>query len=236
MESLMVDMVQYDCPYIDTTVDHDVSFTGLHWDFNTARQQLESRVLVKAGSVEELDNGLNTLREHRNMTDYRLLSRRGDQAIIKNAVGQTSAMQAIRNNNGYLTGAFEASDGSERWHIGFDRSDIVSDALSELDRENDFTVESRATITFEDYFDLVEHVGPAKTLLDACRSLSTVERETLETAHKNGYFSTPRDATLGTLADEFGISKTAVSKNLRRGQGKLMGQVLDAMGDIDERA
>lgn len=230
----MLDMVQYDCPYIDTTVEHEVSFTGLHWDFNTARQQLEARVLVKAESVETLDASLETLRGHHNMKDYRLLSRRGDQAIIKNAADQTNAMKAVRENDGYLTGAFEASNGSERWHIGFDQNDVVGDALSELDRHNDFTVESRATITFEDYFDLIEHVGPAKSMLEACRSLSTVERQTLETAHRTGYFTTPREATLGTLADEFGISKTAVSKNLRRGQSKLLGEIVEAMGDIDD--
>ncbi|KTG30681.1 helix-turn-helix domain-containing protein [Haloferax profundi] len=233
MESLMVDMVQYDCPYIDTTVDHDVSFTGLHWDYNTARQQFESRVLVKGESVDALDEGLSALREHHNHTDYRLLSRRGDQAIIKNAVGQTSAMRAIRENGGYLTGAFEASDGSERWHIGFDRNEVVGDALSELDRHNDFTVESQATISFEDYFDVINNVDTAKSVLDAVRGLTDTERRTIQRAMGAGHYETPRGATVTDLAAEFDVSTTAVSKNIRRGERKLLTALVDAMDDVE---
>ncbi len=40
------------------------------------------------------------------------------------------------------------------------------------------------------------------TLIDGCRDLSDVERETLEHAVRDGYFQSPRSATLGTLADE----------------------------------
>ncbi|WP_254662960.1 helix-turn-helix domain-containing protein [Haladaptatus sp. W1] len=227
-------MVQYDCPYIDTTVDHDVSFTGLHWDYNTARQRLESRVLVKGESVDALDAGLSALREHQNQADYRLLSRRGDQAIIKNTVDQTSAMRTIRDNGGYLTGAFEASDGSERWHIGFDRSDTVGDALSELDRHNDFTIESQATITFEDYFDVINNVDTAKNVLDAVRGLTDTEAKTIQRAMEAGHFETPRGATVTDLAAEFDISTTAFSKNVRRGERKLLAALVTAMDDVEK--
>lgn len=234
MESLMVDMVQYDCPYIDTTVDHDVSFTGLHWDYNTALQQFESRVLVKGESVDALDAGLSALREHHNHTDYRLLSRRGDRAIIKNAVGQTSAMRAIRKNGGYLTGAFEASDGSERWHIGFDRREAVGDALSELDRHNDFTVESQATISFDDYFDVINNVDTAKEILDAVRGLTATETKTIRRAMEAGHYETPRDATITDLAAEFDVSTSAFSKNVRRSERKLLTALVHAIDDVEK--
>lgn len=232
MESVMVDVVQYDCPYIDTTVDHEVSFTGLHWDYNTARQQFESRLLVEGESVDGLNAGLAALREHHNTKDYRLLSRRGDQAIIKNAVCQTSAMRAIRDNGGYLTGAFEASDGSERWQIGFDRGDTVGDALSELDRHNDFTVESQTTITFEDYSDVIENVDTAKNVLDALRGLTDTEAKTIRRALEAGHFETPRDATVTDLAAEFDVSTAGFSKNVRRGERKLLTALVNAMDDV----
>ncbi|GAA0219518.1 helix-turn-helix domain-containing protein [Halobaculum roseum] len=233
MISLQMDMVQYDCPYIDTTVDHDVSFSAKQWDFNTARELLETRIMVRGADWGALDNALSTLRAHDNMRGYDLIKREGEVALIRSRIGQTDAMRVIRDRDGYITGPFEIADGSETWHVGFDRRSTADGALSALSRNNDFSVESRDSMDLEEYSDLMRNVGAATTLLNACRDLSTVERETLRTAVSDGYFTTPRDATLSTLADEFDVSKMAVSKNLRRGQRKLLGQVTEAMDDID---
>lgn len=227
-------MVQYDCPYIDTSDDYDVTVSGMHWDFDTAARKLETRVLVQGEDRETLDAGLAGLAGHENMNGHDLLSRQGERALIRNQVAETDAMRAIRDQGGYLTGPFEASGGSERWHVGFDTAEAADRALADLDRENDFTVESRESITFDDYFDLVENVGPAKQLLDGARDLSDTERSTIERAYREGYFRTPRDSTLGALAEEFDVSRTAVSKNLRRGEQKLLGHVVDALGELDE--
>lgn len=234
MESLTIDMVQYDCPYIDTSEDHEVSFFAMHWDFNAARQQLETRILVTGADREALDQGLEALRGHDNLRGCELLSKRDGNALIRSRIDQTSAMKAIRENDGYITGPFEISEGSEIWHVGFDADDVAEDALSDIDRHNDFTIESRESISFADYLDLVQNVGPARRLLDACRDLSTVERTTLERAVDAGYFEDPREATLSTLAGEFEVSKTAVSKNLRRGERKILDQVVGAVSELDD--
>jgi predicted DNA binding protein len=79
----------------------------------------------------------------------------------------------------------------------------------------------------------MRNVDPAISLLDGCRELSTVERETLDAAVSEGYFTTPREATLSTLAERFDVSKMAVSKNLRRGERKILGRVMDAVDELD---
>lgn len=233
MLSLQMDMVQYDCPYIDTTVENDVSFYTRQWDFNPERDELETRIVVDGDDRGALDNGLNTLRDHPNMCGYELLRREDDIALIRSRIGQTDAMEVIRDRDGYITGPFEIADGSEVWNVGFDREGVADGALSALDRNNDFTVESRESMALEDYYDLMRNVDPAITLLDGCRELSATERTTLQAAVSDGYFETPRDATLSTLAEKFDVSKMAVSKNLRRGERKLLGRVMDAMADID---
>lgn len=233
MISLQMDMIQYDCPYIDTTVEHDVSFSAKQWDFNTARELLETRIMVRGADRGALDNALTTLGTHDNMRGYDLIKREGDVALIRSRIGQTDAMRVIRDRDGYITGPFEIADGSETWHVGFDRQSTADGALSELSRNNDFSVESRDSMDLEEYSDLMQHVGAATTLLNACRDLSAVERDTLRAAVSDGYFQTPRDANLSTLADEFDVSKMAVSKNLRRGQRKLLGRVTEAMDDLD---
>lgn len=234
MISLTVDMVQYDCPYIDVTESHDVSFFAKHWDFNPAERELETRILVRGSDRPAVDNGLDALRSHDRMEKFTLLSRKDNRALIRTMIGETNAMKVVRDHEGYITGPFEIAEGSEHWHIGFDTERVVSDALSDLDRRNDFSVISDRAVDIEDYYDLVSHADAAKGLLDSCRELSEVERSTLQAAVEVGYFSTPRDATLQTLAERFDVSKTAVSKNLRRAEEKVFDRVVSAMDDIED--
>lgn len=234
MDSVTLDMEQYDCPYIDASDEWDVSFTGMHWDFDARAAELETRILVEGADVGAVDDGLAALRDHSQMAGFELLSRQGDQAVIRNRVAETNAMRVVRDNRGYLTGPFVARDGREVWHVGFDSQHRTDAALSELERENEFVVESRESIDFADYFDLVQHVGPATRLLDGCRELTDVERRTLATAYEVGYFEVPRRADLGDVASEFDVSRAAVSKTIRRAHQKVVGRVVDSVADLEE--
>ncbi|QIB73267.1 helix-turn-helix domain-containing protein [Halogeometricum borinquense] len=236
MLSMTMDMVQYDCPYIAVTDDVDVSFHTMHWDFDPAREALETRILVTGESRGALTEGLSSLEEQPGMRGFDLLSRQGESAVIKSFIHETNAMRVIREHDGYITGPFQIRDGSELWNVGFDTSQDADEALSDLERENDYTVEARNSISLEDYLDVVQNIDVATDYLDTCRSLSRVEQETLSKAVKAGYFQTPRDASLTTLAEEFDVSKTSVSKNLRRGEKKVLGSVVETLETIDETA
>jgi len=232
MIDVAMDMEQYDCPFIDTTDDHDVSFTAVHWEFDEVAKQLETRLAVEGDGREELEQGLTALQDHDNMRECALFSKRGEQAVIRTVIDQTNAMKVIRENGGYITGPFRIEDGSETWEVGFDEERVADDTLSELDRHNEFTVESRDSLDTEELFDLLENAEPAMTMLEGCRSLSAVERETMTTAAAEGYYEEPRDATLKDLAAEFDVSDTAVSKNLRRGERKVVRSVVEALSDL----
>jgi predicted DNA binding protein len=236
MISLQMDMVQYDCPYIDTTVANDVSFTAKQWDFNPATEELETRMMIRGADTGALDNGLSTLGDHEHIHGYDLLKREGEVALLRSRIGMTDAMETIRRHDGYITGPFEIDDGSEIWHVGFDREERADGALSALETDNDFNVESRESMGLEEYYELMDNADVATSLLEGCRGLSEVERETLETAVSNGYFTTPREGTLSTLADDLDVSKMAVSKNLRRTERKLLGRVVEAIDELDRPA
>lgn len=233
MRTLTLDMRQYDCPYIDTTDDYDVSFTALHWDFNPSVAELETRILVDGGSDGALMRGLQALRDHRNMHDYELLSKRDDAALIRTVIGETNAMGIVLDYDGYITGPFHIEDGSEKWHIGFDSRGVTEDALCSLETNNDFTVENRNCLDLGVLQRFARNVDAAATLIEGCDELSEVERATLEAAHEAGYYETPRAATLSVLADTFDVSSAAVSKNLRRAERKLIGHVVDALDEIE---
>ncbi|WP_439028238.1 helix-turn-helix domain-containing protein [Haloarchaeobius sp. DT45] len=234
MIDISMDMEQYDCPFIDTTADHDVAFAAAHWEFHPVAEELECRMVVEGADRGALDNGLHALQDHDQMHDIDLLAKRENVAHLKTLMGQTDAMQTIRRNDGYITGPFYIEDGSEMWHVGFDDEGRANGTLSELEKHNEFTVLDRDATTLPSMNDIVRNAGAAISLIDGCRDLSDVERKTLETAASQGYFESPRETTLGDLADEFGVSKPAVSKNLRRGQQKMVERVVEALSELDE--
>jgi len=234
MIDLTLEMEQYDCPFIDTTVEHDVAFSAVHWEFDSNERALSTRMFVEGADRGALENGLSALTDHEQMREARLLSKQREIAHVRTTIHETDAMETIRRNDGYITGPFHIESGSELWHVGFDRESAADGTLSALDTENDFSVVERSDLSLADVNGFVRNVGAAMTLVEGCRDLSATERETLETAVSEGYFESPRDATLSDLADRFDVSKPAVSKTLRRGEGKLLGRAVDALDDIDD--
>jgi predicted DNA binding protein len=233
MISVTLEMVQYDCPYIDTTDDHEVSFSALQWEFDPSAARLETRMLVEGADRDALAAGLDALEGHPHLHRCDLRSKRGAVARLDTAILETDAMATIRAHGGYVTGPFHIEAGSERWHIGFDSPGVVDGALGALDRNNEFRVLSRESTARTTLQDLLGNATAATTLLEGCQELSETERRTLEVAIKEGYFRSPRNATLADLAEEFEISKPAVSKNLRRAQRKLLGHAVDALDELD---
>ncbi len=233
MIDITMDMEQFDCPFIDTTADHDVAFSAVQWEFDTATESLETRMVVESDDRHELADGLGTLRDHDQMGEYELLRKTGGVAQIRTVIDETDAMETIRDGGGYITGPFYIESGSELWHVGFDDRGEADGTLSRLDRHNEYEVVERDEPDLPELQNFIQNAGAAMTLVEGCQDLSSVERETLEAAASEGYFESPRSATLGTLADEFGVSKPAVSKNLRRGQRKMLQRVVDALDELD---
>lgn len=233
MHSLVLDVVQYDCPFVDTSAAHPVTFRGATWTFDTARERLETRVLAEAADPESLDAALAALRDHDHTEGYRLVSRRGDTAMVRTAADQTAAMATVRDHDGSLTGAFEAHDGRERWRVGFDDAARADAALSELDRDNEYRVAARESLDPRVVADVLRNAPAAGALLSGCRDLTQTERETLCRAHEMGVFESPRGATVGDLAASFDVSTAAASATLRRAHRKTVGGVRSAFETLD---
>lgn len=80
------------------------------------------------------------------------------------------------------------------------------------------------TVRTEDIFRLSLHETETATL-DLNR-LTEKQRETLEIALRTGYYEQPRGADLADLADEIGVSKSAVSQRLRSAEAKIIKNAL----------
>jgi predicted DNA binding protein len=56
--------------------------------------------------------------------------------------------------------------------------------------------------------------------------LTKTQRDTLLAAYQSGYFEDPQGITQAELAERFGVSQRAVSKRLRSGVSRLIGNTL----------
>lgn len=231
MINVSMEMEQYDCPFVHASDTHGVAFSSVHCDAGPERTEV--RMVAEADDRPTLESGLSTVRRHDGVEDYELFSKVDNVAKFRTVVGPTAAMGVVQSNDGYITGPFYAESGTETWHVGFDERDDVDHALAALERDHEFDVVGRDDTDDAELHQLVQNAGAAMTLIEGCKDLSDVERETLEAAVSDGYYENPRDATLGTLADRFDVSKPAVSKNLRRGEQKMIQRVIDAIEDME---
>jgi predicted DNA binding protein len=231
MLSVSMEMEQYDCPFVHASDSHSVAFSSVHCDAGDSRTEV--RMVAEASDRGALEDGLASVKSHDHVRDYELFSKVDNVAKFRTVVGPTAAMRVIRDHDGYVTGPFFAEAGSETWNVGFDDEARAEDALAALERDHEFDVLARDDTDEAEIHEIVQNAGAAMTLIEGCKDLSDVERDTLEAAVSDGYFESPRDATLGTLADRFDVSKPAVSKNLRRGEQKMIQRVIEAIEDIE---
>ncbi|WP_336038237.1 helix-turn-helix domain-containing protein [Halobacterium yunchengense] len=231
MINVSVEVEQYDCPFVHASDSHEVAFSSVHCDAGPDRTEV--RWVAEAADRAALESGLGAVRDHDGVAEYELFSKVDNVAKFRTVVGPTAAMDVVQSHDGYITGPFYAEHGTETWHVGFDEPDDADGALAALDRNHEYDVVGRDDTDDAELHRLVQNAGAAMTLIEGCRDLSDVERETLEAAVSDGYYENPRDATLGTLADRFGVSKPAVSKNLRRGEQKMIQRVIDAIEDLE---
>ncbi|WP_246999859.1 helix-turn-helix domain-containing protein [Halosolutus gelatinilyticus] len=234
MIELALTVRQCDCPLSAASAVHDVAFVTPHWHYHHDRSQLELRVLAEGSDRTAVERGLDVIRTHEETDAFELLAKQGPTARARVTMGTTTMMGTVVEHDGYLTGPFENVDGSERWAIGFDDEAAVDGALEAFETHDDeYEIRSRRRLDPATVLEDVRAGGVGATVLEGARRLTATERETIRRAVGAGYYDVPREATLGDLADEFGISDAAVSKTLRRAEGKLLGPTVAALASSD---
>ncbi|MFC6873679.1 helix-turn-helix domain-containing protein [Halobellus marinus] len=92
-----------------------------------------------------------------------------------------------------------------------------------------YTVEHDITLHIDRTYPLTEANGVAHRF-----DLSQEQYEALLLAFQDGYFETPSETSLDELADEFAISRQALSNRIRRGNEKILRKVLLPSGGRDD--
>lgn len=142
---------------------------------------------------------------------FRIVDRVDDDALVRIEWAEEvdGLLEALGDTGGtVLDGVGE----SNRWRfqVRFD----AHDALTAFFRR---CVDRGITIDLE----RVHNPGPPR-VHNVPVDLTDSQRVTLELALERGYFEVPRRVDLGDLAEELGISDSAVSQRIRRGVSKVL--------------
>jgi len=119
---------------------------------------------------------------------------------------------AVTNVNGFMLHAQSKDHG---WIVRLllpDRRAL--NTIWEYAGEHDITV------------DIIEMYGNEDAGGESSYGLTDAQRIALTTAYEHGYFNEPRDVSLDAVADELGLSSTAMSGRLRRGMRNLIAATL----------
>jgi predicted DNA binding protein len=220
MYVLTIDMLQYDCPFVITSEDLDVSYFGTYWDFE--REKFIIRGYIIAKDSDELQNAIYSLYNQPKFLKLDILSKEGHIASVRVEMDYTDAMQTIRANHGYIVGPFHVRKGSELWQVGFDKKSDVEIALSGLEKNNEFVIKNQNRITVEDFSKIISYSSILADLIRAIDELTHTEKLILRATIKHGFYEDPRKVNVTHLAKKFGISKAGVSKNIRRAEKKIL--------------
>lgn len=157
---------------------------------------------------------------------------------------QPGAFRRVMNHDAQITAVTKLEESDEaslfkaKWAVDSPLITSLLEADGKVRRARGTNSEWRLTLWFESRADastfqqacgardLPLHVAELLPLADApreeFRALSDAQRRTLVLAYREGYFAEPRAVTQTELADELGITSSAVSGRLRRGLATLV--------------
>lgn len=166
---------------------------------------------VSGGDYETFER---RVREHEAVAEFVALDRLHDEVLyrIEWADEPRSLLEGIDDSGGVILEAHNRDGWTFR--LRFSTHDGVSQLYNFCTR-NDITVHLERTYT------LVERTAVGHEF-----DLSPEQREALLLGLEKGYFDSPSHANLTELAAELGVSEQAVSDRIRRGNRKVLEEVL----------
>jgi len=227
---ITLDMEQYDCPFINTSDDLEVSYYMTYWDFKDSK--LVNRGYIFASSDEELQRSLEMLSRQPKFLELEVLERKKNMALVRTTIDFTDAMNAIRRNHGYIVGPFFVRKGKEIWHIGFDRKEDLENALCELSKKNNFIILKQTHLTIVDFSKVMEILPSLAKFVSSLEKFTFEERLIIEAALKHGFLEDPRNINLEELAKNLYISKSALSKKFRKVTKKIFQETYELLKNL----
>jgi predicted DNA binding protein len=167
--------------------------------------------VVEYDDIEALERTLDT---DPTVVEYGLVDNTGDTSIyyIEHTEETKLISPAVTDINGFMLHAETKDKG---WLVQLQvPSREALQSVWEYAREHGIS------------FSLLEMYEEKEGGTESSFGLTAEQREALEIAYRSGYFSEPREMSLSDVADELGVSSTAMGGRLRRGMRNLISSTL----------
>lgn len=185
---------------------------------NTKPGATDFPFLIKYKNRTELEN---TLENDPTVNDYELIHWNTDLGIyyIRNTLETIHISDIITAGNGFIT---YMGSKEKAWVVRVflpDREALRT--IWEYANEDGISIDIAELHEEDVNGDILKNTSHVPF-----RDMTTKQKSALKLAYQCGYFQEPREITLDEMADELGLSSTAVSSRLRRGIHNLIATTL----------
>lgn len=168
-------------------------------------------LLISGSGVE---SAVADIRNNRAIDEVLLVAETDDGCIyrLRGVEARSGFVEGVRDTAGIVLSAI-AEDESWTFDIRFPNHNAASRFYTQYDDP--------------DHPITIQKSSPSVPARSRGEMLTNEQRDALARALEAGYFEVPRETTLIELADEIGISDSAVSQRLRRGLANLLRHEVD---------
>lgn len=199
--------------------------------FSGSPMQIELERIVPTGDMimpfvwatgDDHDAFAEMVRSRPNVREFIALDRLGESGLYR--IEWEDPPMGLIDGIAEADGVVLEARGREDWtfRLRFPDHDDLSTFHS-------YVIENGIPIHIDRTYTLTEAAG-----VDRRFGLSSEQREALLRALQKGYFETPSEMSLDTLAGELGISRQALSTRIRRGNERILREVLLSSDEKDE--
>ncbi len=213
-----LEITQTDCSNVDATRNLENTYI-LIMNTETSDKHQNMFSIVFSSEIDELNAALQALSAHKRVSNFNLISKKGNIAMVFYSMTQTSMFRKTARL-GFRIHPILVHMGKERWFY----INSGTRPLGEEDVSDEFTkIISMRSIGQEEFFQQYPAVFSRLNVAHMMTMLTGEEVKLLKTINELGFFDWPRGSSLTQLSRKMKISKSTLSYHVRSTEKKLAG-------------
>jgi len=176
---------------------------------------------LESQDLRTLKKAYEYMKEHPQSKNVRIVSKEdtaknGTKKWEVNILLKTSNLyKDIRDYGGFVLGTMEVEEGKEEWVVTFGDLCIRQKALDLLKDSHDIRVLKNVEIPSEFFAWITKVYEDLNNLFHLSKELSFEQKILLRKLIMNGYYDWPRKTNITSLAKEYNLTKSAMSRRIR---------------------
>ncbi len=227
----VLDIAQYDCPVVKLTdIMENVEVVVIGANVSEIHRGYERiYITIRGYNKEDVVKAIDNIQKMSYVKSFTVLYRKNNEARVYMYIKKTNAMEASVKLDATPVAPWVSVEGVERWTLGFPSKKQLYEYIS-LVKERD-VVENVVVRDVPDdvIMDMsLLYLALADFIINM-KGLTENQLNILNIALNEGYYEWPRRINIVELSSRLGISRTAVTKLLRRAEYKVLKSVLEVI-------